>query len=391
MRLFLTLPLVALAFATVAACGSSETKSEFDGGTGGDGDATVDGSGGGDGGPTIPTGDGSVVGVGVADAGLDKCADSNAKAALTPLHYVVLVDRSGSMCFKPDGSYFAGCSDPTTRWQQALPAMKTFFEAPASTGTFASLMVFPTDEVCATGAAPLGAEEALPNASGSLTAALTARRADGGNTPTKAAVTKALAYAKQQQAQLNDGGKTVLILVTDGKPEQCNEGANPAAISDDVKAVLANAKATDGTQTYIIGLAFQDADLKANLTTMAAGAGTAPIFVTSPTQVQQELGAALAQIRGQVLSCEYAIPAPPNGKQLDPNKVNVQYDAGDGSPVATLGKSQDCATASGWHYDNATTPTKVILCPDACASAKANTKASVSVVFGCATIDGDPR
>jgi hypothetical protein len=389
MRLFLTLPLVALAFATVAACGSSETKSEFDGGTSGDGDATVDGSGGGDGGPTIPTGDGSVVGV--ADAGLDKCADSNAKAALTPLHYVVLVDRSGSMCFKPDGSYFAGCSDPTTRWQQALPAMKTFFEAPASTGTFASLMVFPTDEVCATGAAPLGAEEALPNASGSLTAALTARRADGGNTPTKAAVTKALAYAKQQQAQLNDGGKTVLILVTDGKPEQCNEGANPAAISDDVKAVLANAKATDGTQTYIIGLAFQDADLKANLTTMAAGAGTAPIFVTSPTQVQQELGAALAQIRGQVLSCEYAIPAPPNGKQLDPNKVNVQYDAGDGSPVATLGKSQDCATASGWHYDNATTPTKVILCPDACASAKANTKASVSVVFGCATIDGDPR
>jgi hypothetical protein len=73
----------------------------------------------------------------------------------------------------------------------------------------------------------------------------------------------------------------------------------------------------------------------------------------------------------------------------------------DGTTTTTLTKvagKGDCGNGASWYYDDDTAPTKVILCPAACATAQTLVAAasdagidsgktgSVNVLFGCATI-----
>jgi hypothetical protein len=39
----------------------------------------------------------------------------------------------------------------------------------------------------------------------------------------------------------------------------------------------------------------------------------------------------------------------------------------------------------GWHYDSATDPTRIIVCPQTCDTITAIPNATVHVLFGCAT------
>jgi hypothetical protein len=100
--------------------------------------------------------------------------------------------------------------------------------------------------------------------------------------------------------------------------------------------------------------------------------------------VGNDFAAALSQIRGASLACEYALPQPPAGQTLDYEKVNVQYSAG-GAAAQTLKYSDGCASGDGWRYDDAKNPTKILLCPAACDKAKADTSAKVDLVLGCQT------
>jgi len=80
------------------------------------------------------------------------------------------------------------------------------------------------------------------------------------------------------------------------------------------------------------------------------------------------------------------VPAPPTGETFDPAKVNVVCkDSGGGSTTIAQDASIDClAGANGWQY--ATDGTKLLLCGDACARAKADPGAVISVQFGCKTV-----
>ena len=96
----------------------------------------------------------------------------------------------------------------------------------------------------------------------------------------------------------------------------------------------------------------------------------------------------IERIRGTALSCEYEIPAPPGGMLFARDKVNVLYDQGQGAvPVGYVASPAGCLVAGyGWHYDDAQSPTKIVMCPESCGLFSSLTNASIDIEFGCDTI-----
>lgn len=86
------------------------------------------------------------------------------------------------------------------------------------------------------------------------------------------------------------------------------------------------------------------------------------------------------------LSCDYAVPPPPAGETIDPNKVNVQITPGGATaPVDVLQDNNFAcdAGADGWQWN--ADKTRILLCGQTCADARADTAAKLDIVFGCAT------
>lgn len=92
-------------------------------------------------------------------------------------------------------------------------------------------------------------------------------------------------------------------------------------------------------------------------------------------------------ISSSKLSCEYPIPAPPDGQMVDPGLVNVTFT----DPSGTIkiynvpGGLADCGAQGGWYYDDPATPTKVVMCPSTCTALQSVAEGTVDVVFGCST------
>ena len=93
-------------------------------------------------------------------------------------------------------------------------------------------------------------------------------------------------------------------------------------------------------------------------------------------------------IEGAQLSCQYPIPAPPDGEAFDPSQVNVDFD--DGGGLETIGYVADAshcgAVTDGWHYDDAADPTTIIACPQTCDRFQDLLDATIEIRFGCATV-----
>lgn len=105
----------------------------------------------------------------------------------------------------------------------------------------------------------------------------------------------------------------------------------------------------------------------------------APVFADMATSV----------VQSSQLSCEYDIPAPPDGGVLDPTKVNVAYTPGGSSvsqPILYVpGGLADCGQLGGFYYDNPQSPTKIIICPSTCAAIQSDPNGKIEVLFGCQT------
>jgi hypothetical protein len=96
-----------------------------------------------------------------------------------------------------------------------------------------------------------------------------------------------------------------------------------------------------------------------------------------------------AVVTGSTLTCAFAIPAPPDGEQLDPAKVNFAYTKGGGGEAEVLpqvpGGAAGCGQADGWYYDDPASPTQILVCPATCATLSADATGKVDVLFGCTT------
>jgi hypothetical protein len=138
--------------------------------------------------------------------------------------------------------------------------------------------------------------------------------------------------------------------------------------------------------TFVIGVGTETMALEQIAT---AGGGKA-IFVDTNTDVTGAFLAALQEIRGNALSCQFAIPDS-NGQSFDFDHVNVLYTPSDTAaphPLVYVESAANCATApgAGWYYDDPNNPQQVVLCTDACQVAIASSTGRIDVVFGCKTI-----
>ncbi len=106
--------------------------------------------------------------------------------------------------------------------------------------------------------------------------------------------------------------------------------------------------------------------------------------------VAQQFAAALEQIRGAALACEFQIPQSGSGT-LDYDRVNVLYSnaAVTEETVYYVGDESGCdPQQGGWHYDvdpEAGTPTRIVLCPASCDAVQDDGSASVAISIGCET------
>src|SRR6185369_9365342 len=157
-----------------------------------------------------------------------------------------------------------------------------------------------------------------------------------------------------------------------------------------IAALSAAAYADEGIRTYAIGLTgSREADMDQ---IAVAGGTTEGIFISDGANTKQELLDALSAIRGQVLDCDFAMPTPMPGVEVDKALINVTYTPTGGQPMTLKQVANEASCAGeGWYYDDPATPTRIVLCSATCASATVDVSASLDILLGCATTTDVPR
>jgi len=302
------------------------------------------------------------------------CASATASADVVPVNLVFLFDTSASMVTEGSGS----SNVKAQKWDPVLQTFKSFFTDATVSGMSASLTTFPwvpAEESCAesrysTPRVPMTAlpSTGFPNALDAL--------APSGGTPTQPALAGALSYAKQI-ATARPNQRTAVVLVTDGEP------GGPCS-NNTVQTVSATAaagyKGSPSIPTYVVGVG----STLTNLNEFAQAGGTKQatlVSVGDPSKTAQELRAALTTAGGRTLSCDLALPRPPDGATIDPRTVRVVYTPGTGTPE-TIPLQAEC-TGEGWRYDNPTAPTRIQLCPTTCNRVRSVPAAKVEVAADC--------
>ena len=320
-------------------------------GTGGAG-----GAGGSTGGSGGSGGSGAVIdpGKGAMDAGPMTCGGDKYIAEQRPLDMYVMFDDSGSMI---------------PWWISATQAFTQFLNAPESVGLGVGLQFFGTS--CDVGfyATPKVPIAVLPGNAQPITAAFPILPVE--STPTDPALRGAIQYARTWQTAHADH-KVVVLLVTDGEPTEC------ASTVPGVTQVAAEGfGGTPSIPTYVLGLGLS----LTNLHSIAMAGGTNQAFIVDPNS-GAALAAAMNQIRGSALPCDYALPK----NTTDPRKVNVDFTPQGGMTTRLIhvGATANCdPVKGGWYYDNPQMPSRIIVCSQTCDAFKKDPSGRVDIVLGC--------
>lgn len=339
---------------------------------------------------SAPEASGSGVNFGVSDAPTTDvevvCAAQSAASELRQVSLAFLFDVSGSM-----GSNNRMRFD--TKWVPVVAATEAFFSEGDAAALSASLTFFPRPQSatrCTSSAylVPDVPDTALP--SPLFSEAIRGLNYSFGSNNWRTSTPTLAAYSGLVASLASAPSDTLraIVMVTDGVPEQC-DGA------DDIQLV-ADAVRGSGIQTFVIGVANPPGDEVPNnlpnLDLVAQAGGTEQAFIIAtgnPAQTQAEFKAVIDDIRGISLACNMAIPLPPVGSVFVPEQVNVIYGSGAANETR-LTYDPDCAAPDGWRYDDAASPSSIILCSESCDRAQREVSASLKVEFGCER-QGVPR
>lgn len=293
------------------------------------------------------------------------CTSLSAAAERVSLDILFVIDRSMSM-------------SEGMKWPGTKNALTTFWNDPASAKIGAGIVYFPNDypkpcipedyQNLAVPIAPLPANafnliNSMPE------------NATGQSTPTYGALKGALQVATAYK-DAHPKHKVIVVLATDGGPNACG-----STTIDDIAALAKSARNYNGVLTYVI--AVNGADVN-SINKIAVGGGTGATY--DVTNDINEFAAKMEDIRGAQLGCEFEIPLPPNGMDVDPDKVNFSYTPqgmGEAKIILRADDLADCNDKPGWYYDSNSSPSKIILCPASCTTVQADTSAKVEVLFGC--------
>lgn len=352
-------------------------------------------SGPGDGDLALDPGATPGVGVGTVVTPEAACATGTASAALSGVNIIVMFDRSTSMNQSAN-------QGGATRWELTSAALTAFFQSAEAAGLKLALRFFPHDlpapgcnedgcdaAACGTPLVNVGVLTAEVAPTDQQEAALveatkmSAPVMQSQGTPIYAALEGALQWARAQR-QATPHENSVVVLVTDGQANGCETRTEAIA------GLAADALATDSIRTYAIGLT-GSLDDEINAIAMAGGT-TQGIFVADGANTQQQLLDALAGIRGQVLDCDIPLPQPKTGQSIDPTKVNVNVmNNGTQATLPQVADAASCAAMPGWYYDNAISPTRIILCQASCDAVTVDVSASLDILLGCETVTDVPK
>ena len=105
----------------------------------------------------------------------------------------------------------------------------------------------------------------------------------------------------------------------------------------------------------------------------------------------EDWSALFAQLEEAIVStatipCDFEVPPPPRGETLDPSAVQVVFRP-TGSAEEQFPRAESaaaCGDETAWHYDDASDPSRIELCPAACDAVKRSGK--VDIAFGCEPI-----
>ncbi|MBI4703463.1 MAG: VWA domain-containing protein [Deltaproteobacteria bacterium] len=364
----------ALGVAAAAACQSGTGLIEADAGTDG-GTGTGGGGTGGDIGFDAGPGNDAQQDAMDPDAA---CATSPVEATRVPVNMFIMFDKSGSMANEG-------------KWTKTSNALQAFFAAPASAGLRVALRFFPHTgcdqscnvDKCAQPAVPLGelsAESAPQDAQEMALINAFVGVSPSGGTPLSAALEGALVWGQSYLAK-KPTEKAVVVLVTDGAPSDCNTD-----LSYIVK-LAGDGYDPWGVLTFAIGLEGCAEDL---MSLIAVQGGTEKAAFIGSANAEQELLDAMNHIRDTTVACEFLMPKPEPGKEIDPKSLNVVYKSGEDGEPTTIGQvpsAEQCTPEKkAWYYDDAKKPTKIIFCDSTCATIREDKKAKIEIVLGCTTV-----
>lgn len=190
-----------------------------------------------------------------------------------------------------------------------------------------------------------------------------------------------LAAIKIQKASPNDGIKSV-VLLTDGAPTSCETSTNASA--NDASFVINAAKSGmangDSIRTFVIGVVDGTTAAPPDiLSKVAEAGGTGRFYSVDASQLQKDLGEALAKIERAATDCTFDLPDAQEGN--DPEMVNVLASG----PSGTVTVARDRAQKSGWDYVQNDVK-RIKLYGDACNDIASGEVTKVKVVFGCKTM-----
>lgn len=308
----------------------------------------------------------------------EPCAETSQEATLVPVNMYIMVDKSGSM--EDDG-----------KWDSAVAAFTTFFQDAASSSLQVALRFWPEGacddmacdvDACATPAVPLGSLSDSAHRQDLIDAF--AATMPFGPTPMSAALEGAVQWARARQMAVGDSEQVVIVLVTDGEPNGCNEDIGF------ISGVAGDAFNTDDIPTFVVGI---EGSLEADVNAIATAGGTDAGFFIGAANAEAELLAAMQEIAGKAVDCSFPVPESTEpGKDIDPRLVRVEYTpSGAGSPdlIDNTDGAADC-DAGGWYYDDPVAPSSITLCPDTCAQVQADEMAQLEIALGCeCEIDDD--
>ena len=189
------------------------------------------------------------------------------------------------------------------------------------------------------------------------------------------------------------GREMIGVLVTDGDPNGCEERISTLA------SIIADHLEATGIRTFIIGM---EGATERNLEELAIAGGADPHDdwcggVDTPCHywnVGDGSGDAIESALQAIIAMSVPLPCsfdmngltPPEGEELDFDKINVTLTEGD--VTTTIGQVSDeaaCpADSMAWYYDDPIAPTEIALCPYACdLVSSASDGARLDVVVGC--------
>jgi hypothetical protein len=333
------------------------------------------------------------------------CATGTSTAKRAPVYMLIVLDGSGSMALDH-------------KWDAVVPALNSIFDdlaAKADPNVGVGLVGFSDDHdpTCTDfnpgcGPYPSSADVGVAVVDATQQAKLHARIANAqpsGSTPTLTALTGA--YQSLQsfvpQAPLAQGGKKVVVLMTDGVPDPGGPLEQGLCVGA-AKSELAMTLPSGPIFTFAVGIGDFPSTKLANydpifMSELAQAGGTAPAgcdpnatdvskvchFQVTPqgqttATLTQSFIDAIDRIRNEAASCDFTLDAK-EGATLDPSAVNVVFTDGAGKEHVI---PQD--TSNGWTYDDPKAPKKVTLHGSSCSEVTGDLMAKVSIVVGCTTV-----